>query len=143
MRDEIRWVGWTTDLSVEFGGANFFASFTQHYVDRGGTIGQFNFYGVVVQGGYYITPKWEAFARYEWGMADSKNDLFINSNDLSILTFGANYYFDGHSAKWTTDIGFALNEISDEWDFSITGYQLQTTASAPQIVFRTQFQLLF
>ncbi len=142
-RDEIRWVGWTVDASVEFGGANVFASFTHHYVDRGGFVGQFNFYGVVVQGGYYITPKWEVFGRYEWGMADSKNDLFANPNDLSILTFGANYYFDGHSAKWTTDIGFALNEISDEWDFNLTGYRLQTTASAPQIVFRTQFQLLF
>ena len=142
-RDEIRWLAITTDLSIEFGGANLFGSFTYHYVDRAGFAGQFNMFGIVVQGGYYITPKWEVFARYEWGEADSKNDLFVNSNNLSVVTFGANYYFDGHGAKWTTDIGFALNEISDEWDFSLPGYRVQSSDSAPQIVFRTQFQLLF
>lgn len=142
-RDEIRWYGWTADLSLEFGGANVFVSYIQHYVDRGANVGQFNFYGLVLQGGYYITPKWEVFARGEWGIADSKEDLLQNSNDLAIVTFGTNYYFDGHGAKWTTDIGFALNEISGEWDFDITGYRIQGTDSKPQIVFRTQFQLLF
>lgn len=142
-RDEIRWIAATADLSLEFGGANLFTSFTYHYVDRGGFPGQFNFYGFVVQGGYYITPKWEVFGRYEWGKADSKQDLFANSNTMSAVTFGTNYYFDGHGAKWTTDIGFALNEISEEWDFSIAGYRTQMIDSAPQVVFRTQFQLLF
>lgn len=142
-RNEIDWFAWTADLSLEFGGANLFISYIQHYVDRGGSAGQFNFYGVVVQGGYYITPKWEVFARGEWGKADSKQNLIGPTNDLMIATFGANYYFDGHGAKWTTDIGFALNEISGDWDFDITGYRQQNTDSKPQIVFRTQFQLLF
>lgn len=142
-RDEIVWLGFTADLSLEFGGSNLFIAYTQHYVDRDATVGHFNFYGLVVQGGYYITPKWEVFARTEWGMADSKNNLLPNNNTLSIVTFGANYYFDGHGAKWSTDISFGLNEISDAWDFDITGFRTQSTASAPQIVFRSQFQLLF
>jgi len=143
MRDEIRWLAATADVSLEFGGANAFASTTYHYVDRGGNIGQFHFWGVVVQGGYYITPKWEFFARGEWGQVDSERALLNDVEDLIVLTLGANYYFEGHDAKWTTDIGFGINEVTDRWDFDIAGYRADAPDAAPQIVFRTQFQLLF
>lgn len=142
-RNEIRWLAATGDVSLEFGGANVFSSVTYHYVDRGGFAGQFHFWGVVVQGGYYITPKWEVFARGEWGRVDSERDLFTNTEDLLILTLGANYYFDGHDAKWTTDIGFGINRVTDRWDFDLPGYRVDGLDAAPQIVFRTQFQLLF
>lgn len=141
-RRHSRWFAYTLDGSAEFGGANLFASFTHHYVDSPG--GNFNIFGVVAQGGFYVTPKWEVFARYEWG--HWRSDLDIDFEDPHIITIGANYYLDGHDAKWTTDIGFGLNQIDQFWtraDGGAPGWRIDPAGSDPQIVFRTQFQLLF
>jgi hypothetical protein len=141
---ESRWFGWTADLSVEFGGANVFASFTQHYLDEDGVDLFANIYGIVVQAGVYITPKWEVFGRMEYGWTnfDLANGTFERS-DLLIFTFGANHYLDGHDLKWSSDIGFGASQVEDFWINSRAGYRTDAEDAEPQIVIRTQIQLLF
>lgn len=142
-RRHSRWFSYTVDGSAEFGGANLFASFTHHYADSPG--GTFNIFGVVAQGGFYITPKWEAFARYEWGHW-SADIAGVDFQDPHIITVGANYYLDGHDAKWTTDIGLGMTQIDQFWtraEGGLTGWRTDPSGSKPQVVFRTQFQLLF
>ena len=56
---------------------------------------------------------------------------------------GGNYYFDGHDAKWSADIGFGLSQIESAWDSNIAGWRSDAAGSEPQVVIRTQLQLLF
>jgi hypothetical protein len=137
-RDEVYWFASTADLSMEWGGANAFTSFTYHYIDS--PFRNFNIFGVVVQGGIYVTPKVETFARFEYGWWDFQGNSL---SDLTLLTLGVNYYIDGHDLKWTTDIGFGISKIESSWDASIANYREEVDDAEPQIVFRTQFQLLF
>jgi hypothetical protein len=145
------WYGYTVDASMEWGGANAFLAFTHHYIDN--PTFNINVFGFVAQGGFYVTPKWEIFARYEFGDWDIQgpsgpdNPFLI---DLHIITAGFNYYIDGHDAKWTTDIGVGLGRVADGWARSIgadrpaiTSWRIDGQDADPQIVFRTQFQLLF
>ena len=138
-----RWIAWTADISLEYGGANVFASFTHHYVDD--PIFFFNGYGVVVQAGVYLTPKWEAFGRYEYSWLDFDTSFGpIERSVLGVFTVGTNYYIDGHDMKWSTDIGFGVTQIEDFWGAnSQAGYRTDAEGAEPQIVFRTQLQLLF
>ncbi|MHC5002710.1 MAG: hypothetical protein ACYTJ0_06270, partial [Planctomycetota bacterium] len=137
-RDERDWVAWTVDASMEFGGANAFASFTHHYVDTPAL--NISIYGFVVQGGYYILPKVEVYGRFEYGWWDFDNNTLA---DLTLFTAGFNYYIDGHDLKWTTDIGFGISKIENAWESDLAGWRQELDGSEPQIVFRTQFQLLF
>jgi hypothetical protein len=137
-RDEEEWVAVATDVSAQFGGANLFGSFIYHYIDDP-TFGFFHFFGAVLQGGTYFTEKFEAFARLEYGYIDSDFEF----DDLWVLTLGGNYYFDGQDMKLTADIGFGLNTISSAWDSDIAGWRVESPGVEPQVVIRTQLQLLF
>lgn len=140
-RNETRWAAVTADLSIEWGGANLMLAGLYHYVDSG-NFGHIGVPGFVVQGGVYMTPKLEFYGRWEYGWWDFANADF---HDLNALTLGANYYLDGHDVKWTTDIGFGISPIDQNWDSSIAGWRQDPRGQGaePQIVFRTQFQLLF
>jgi hypothetical protein len=145
VHNEVSSVGATADVSVEWGGANAFGAFIWQYVDSPPTVA--NFFGIVVQGGVYVAPKWELFARAEYGWIDAPFSI----NDLSVVTGGVNYYIDGHDVKWTTDIGVVLNPLQAPWVSDLAGYRndivtnfLGQRAEADiQVVFRTQLQLLF
>ncbi len=138
-RNEERWFAWTFDVSAEWGGANAFASFFHHYVDDP-SFGPFHVYGVVGQAGVYFTPKFEVFTRFEWGTFNISAAAF---SDLYLITFGANYYFDGHDIKLTTDIGFGISQIESAWNSDLAGWRTDAEGAEPQVVIRTQFQLLF
>ena len=139
-RDEEYWFAGTGDVSIEFGGLNAFASFTYDYVDNAG-IGIVEVFGFVVQGGFYIMPKIELAARFEYGRLTL--DTGANFSNLYLVTLGANYYIDGHDLKWSTDIGFGISHIENTWDADIAGWQADAPTFEPQIVVRTQIQLLF
>lgn len=145
-----RWYGYTLDASAEWGGANAFVAFTHFYIDQ--PTRNINVYGVVGQGGFYVTPKIELFARYEFGKfstnATDVPDEF--KMPLHLLTAGFTYYIDGHDVKWTTDIGIGLKRVERGWtrlpnpgQASITGWRQEGRRGPHQILFRTQFQLLF
>ena len=141
-RNEERWLAWTADVSVEWGGANAFAAFTYHYIDDGGNVGQVTVYGLVVQAGAYFTPKFEFFTRFEYGLFDVDTANFAN---LYLATFGGNYYFDGHDLKLTADIGFGISQVDSPWNSDIAGWRTDgdIPGAESQVVIRIQFQLLF
>ena len=51
-------------------------------------------WGFFVRGGYFLTPKWGIYGQYEWASADIDGVY-----DLSVVTIGANRYFDKHNLK--------------------------------------------
>jgi hypothetical protein len=127
----------TVDGSFEFDGANIFGAFIWGETDSGvaGADDPTPF-GFLVQGGFYFTEDLEGFARYEW------SDLDVpDADDLSAITVGVTKYFAGHNAKWTTDIGFGVDQV----EFSpgdVTGWRSDIDDSG-QVVVRTQWQLVF
>lgn len=140
--DEIEAFQWTVDASLEFGGANLFAFIVGRHLEATGVgVDQ---YGAVIQGGFFLTDEWELYGRYEWGDDDTAAD------DLSIFTIGANRYFAKNSIKWSTDVGFAFNEVSSTWGDGFlgtggngAGWRSDATDDDGQIVIRTQLQLQF
>ncbi len=139
LRDHTTWVAATTDISVQWGGANLFSSFVWNYFD----IPNFNSntFGWTLQGGLYFTEKFEGYARFEWGRFLINGDSF--QKDLYAVTFGGNYYLDGQDIKLSADIGVGLNPVSTFWTSDIAGWRADAPTVRPQIVVRTQFQLLF
>jgi len=125
---------WTADASLEFGGANLFAAVVGRHRDLADT----DQYGVVVQGGYFLTDDLEAFGRYEHGDFDT-----TGVDDLSVITAGVNKYWNKHNLKWTTDIGYALDPVHDEWDSSGVAWLENADGNDGQFVVRSQVQLLF
>ena len=99
---------------------------------------------MVAQFGFYVAPKWEVFVRGEYGQFDGSGGSTLDFPDLNLVTTGFNYYLEGHDLKWTTDIGFGISDISPQvWAADIAGYRGDADDVAPQVVFRTQIQLLF
>ena len=138
-RDHSSWVAATTDISIQWGGANLFSSFVWNYFDIPG----FNThtFGWTLQGGMYFTEKLEGYARVEWGRFIINGDPF--QKDLAVVTLGGNYYLDGQDVKLSADVGFGLNPVSTFWSSDMAAWRTDLPTVRPQIVVRTQFQLLF
>jgi hypothetical protein len=101
-------------------------------------------YGAVLQGGVFLTDDWELFGRYGWG------DLDFDDEELSFITAGATRYFSKHQLKWTTDVGFGLNEVSSMWGGGfiggggdLTGKRADSPGNDGQVIIRSQLQLMF
>ena len=98
----------TGDVSLQGNGWNAFGAFNYKYVDPNiGDLDSSNVWGIVAQGGFYVTDELEPFLRYEY--ADLDNDT--DNDKISILTFGLNYYVNAN-VKVTADAGYAFNGIS-------------------------------
>ena len=82
------WYIFTADASLMYGGATLFGSFTYSSMDSASAfvqgsnnffppttadIGSSHAWGAVLQGSYYFDPKWEVFARAEFGEANISN----------------------------------------------------------------------
>lgn len=124
----------SADVSAEFDGANLFAAFVYQDLD----VAAISPWAFVVQGGLFVTDDIEAFARYEFGDADS-----AGIEDLNVITVGVNKYWSKHNVKWTTDVGFALDEVQAFWDADGVGWLTDGAGQDGQVVVRSQLQLLF
>lgn len=134
---ELETFTWTIDASLEFGGANIFAAVVgRHLEDDGGL--DADQYGIVLQGGVFLTDDFEIFARYEWSDFDASG-----VEDLSVITVGFNKYWSKHNLKWTTDIGYGINEVHPVFSATGVGWRADPGDEDGQVVIRTQLQLNF
>lgn len=135
---------WTIDGSVHFGGASLMAAIVGNMVDfEAAGSPDFDPWGIMVQGGFYLTDEWEIFGRFEWADPD-----IAGVEDLTLLTFGVNYYFAGQQVKWTADIVIGLEEIDPGWVGTFNAGDLiglvgDAGGNDGQIALRTQLQLVF
>lgn len=131
---------YTGDLTWKYSGWNAFLSGVGRNTETTG--GDFDDFGVVLQGGYRVTEQIEPFARYDAVFADS--DRGLSNNDFNFVTAGVNYYLYGQAAKFTTDVVWSLNEttgLDSMANFSNTG--LLGSSNENEVAFRMQFQVLF
>lgn len=126
----------TVDVSAEFGGSNISAAFVSNSMERPANTDRDQL-GFMIQGGVFVAEDIEVVGRFEWGDSDN------NEEELTLVTIGVNRYLDKHDAKFTVDLGFALNEVGDTWASTDTGWLLDEAGKDGQILLRTQFQLLF
>ena len=139
---------WTIDGQLEGDGWNLFAYLLgNHLSDNAAGSATADQLAFVVQGGYMLTDKWDVYLRYEWGdLDDNTSPSAIASaaglTDISIITVGTNYYVYKHAAKWTTDIGLGLDPVPTNLGTGVD-WRPDVVPNDGQIVFRTQFQLLF
>jgi len=118
-------------------------------------------FAVVLQASAFVVPdKMDAFIRWEWidfddvvffNIRDSARASGVTSNHIyyplgdnendetHILTFGGNYYFQGHAAKASMDVVWVMDTLP----VADSGAGLQQTAKDDQLSVRAQFQFLF
>lgn len=134
--EETRW-GLTVDCGLEFNGANLYGAVIYFNRDDDASDAR-DQWAFVIQGGLFFTDDWEGFVRYEYGDYDT-----AGVEDLSLVTVGVNRYWAKHNLKWSTDLGYGLNEVASPWSSGSAGWQHDALDQDGQIVFRTQMQLLF
>lgn len=159
------WLGFTTDLTIQYGGASLYAAAYYDYVNSNaaffinnvnqqqyGNAGDVNGLGFVVQGSYFIAPKWEAFARYEYMHTTASNsgdpglqgmivdNWLFGQHHMDLVTIGANFYIDGQDVKFTTDMGWSLTPVYPSYGSPETGWRV---SQSDEFVLRAQMQLLF
>ncbi|MEY3022036.1 MAG: hypothetical protein RIS86_1234 [Planctomycetota bacterium] len=154
--------GATADLSVKFDGANLFAagvyrrlSFADAAAVRdGGVSDGADQFGLVVQGGVFVSPTVELYARYEYGESDMDRYrttlTALDYGHASIATVGVNWFPAGTRwIQWTTDVGVAFDPVGDfrapgaNWLADPVNAAGAGDANAGQVVVRSQLQLLF
>lgn len=147
--DTADFLKYTVDLGAEFGGWNLFAALVGRHVEDNGSasFADADQFGLLLQGGVFLIPdKVDVFARYEYVELDGVlYDAAVSAmtpvmgDEINIVTVGANYYFEGHSLKLTTDVVWVMDPLPD----SDTGAGLLSSSADDQVVFRTQLQLMF
>ncbi|MDG2423875.1 MAG: hypothetical protein P8M22_07845 [Phycisphaerales bacterium] len=144
--------GVTADLSVDFGGASAFASVIyEHQInpDGGNVVDSIDYWGVVVQGSFYVDPKWEIYTRYQIGgpfnqeLNDPEDVPPLDTQGVSILTVGVNWYIDGQDVKWTTDFGVSFDPITGFMTVDQSGWRTDPDNHHAQFLIRSQLQLMF
>jgi hypothetical protein len=150
---------WTVDATWQLGGANLYGAWVMN-TTYGQPNGQANIigYGLVVQGGYFITDAIELFGRWEWMSTSNTNNNSVATDDVTtntannafvnnIGTIGANWYIS-KNVKFTTDFGVSWNAVTFQqgvFGQNIAGadYRTEGANGGGQLVFRSQLQLLF
>jgi hypothetical protein len=130
---------WTIDASMESNGWNIYGAVIGHHTELEDAVvaTDQDLYGYIVQGGMMLpNTSWEPFVRYESIDFDTPG-----VDDADLLTIGANYYLNGHNAKFTVDMVMAMDPLPIAQNG--LGLQADNAGDDDQIVMRAQFQVLF
>lgn len=105
---------YTLDAAFEGNGWNVYGAFIGSNVDPDGADSVDSF-GLVLQGGVFVTDKCELFARWDWTIADEElTSPELDPSDLHFVTVGFNCYItpNSHAAKVTGNLIWAFNETN-------------------------------
>jgi len=132
----------TADVSLEGDGWNAFAAAVYRHVDPA-TSDELNDWGFLAQGGIFVGPKWELFAR--WDIVIPDDSRTGGDDTFSALTFGVNNYMmqDSHAAKLTIDFQWFMDNPSQSIVSPNTLTGLLPSDEDTQWNLRAQMQLVF
>lgn len=150
---EMQYFSWTVDVSLEGDGWSLFGAVVGGYTSWAGltdnnvanTTSDFepNDYGIVVQGSIFIPETdWEFFARYDVTLFDDDDRGLGDADTFQTVTFGVNWYWSGHAAKFTLQGEWF---IDDDNPIFLNNTQAAYLGSGEENEFSilAQFQLLF
>lgn len=154
--DNDNFLMWTVDGGVEYKGFSVYAAFVMLHTDYDDSDGSdpedYDPWGLVVQAGYNIDlgngDSIEPFVRYEHiDFDDALTDQGSSdeTDELDVLTVGVNWYHKKHNAKFTADVVWFFDNVSDDFDIGQSGGGGLDDAlgNDDQFVVRLQYQLLF
>ena len=132
-------LSYTVDWQYEFDRVALYAAFLgQNFTAHGdGDEEDVTNFGGLVQAGYMLTDKWEAFGRYGLVSLDGDAVGDDEADDIHEIVGGVNYYLEGHNAKFTGDVTFLPEGSPGE-----SGLGIINSGGESQAVLRLQFQLL-
>jgi hypothetical protein len=134
-------LAYTIDTLAKGDGWNAFAAFNGRRIEN--ALGEFDDFGVIVQGGTFVAQDWELFARYGLVLPD---DDRVNGDDYGEATIGANHYIvpESHAAKFTVDLTWAMDDQAGSSSI-VRPSPGNGLLAAPddQYYLRFQFQILF
>jgi phosphate-selective porin OprO and OprP len=134
--------GATIDLSMEGSGWNLFAAAMALNLDPAGEDSTTD-YGWLIQGGIFIAPQAELFARFDMILPDDDRAEF--DDEFSTITAGINYYFlpESHAAKLTGQVIYFLDNPSQSLAPLSTRIPLLGSSEDGQWSILAQMQLVF
>lgn len=134
---------YTIDASVEGNGWNLFGAFAGRHadMDTAGGDDEADVFGFLVQGGIFVAPQTELFARYDIVIPDDDTD----GDNFSTITAGVNYYFieRSHAAKFTADFSYFIDEQDNAFVAPNSAAGLLPSDDDGQWAIRLQMQVLF
>jgi len=91
-------------------GLSLYAAYVGLWQDLGGVVdSDFYNWGILVQAGYMVNDRWEIFGRWDYTKVDDDLLPAGSEDEFHELTFGVNYYMQGHNAKVTVDLNWLPN----------------------------------
>ncbi len=142
---------YTIDGAVEGDGWNLYAAVVGAHTEfqTGAGASDRDDFGVMIQGGVFLTNDFEMFARYDGLFLDDTGPgrTAAADDNLNFITVGGNYYFvpESHAAKFTGDVVFSLNDSLPNGGGLLpdntTGVLGDTTDG--EVLLRLQMQLVF
>jgi hypothetical protein len=134
--------GATADVSAEGDGWNAYGAFMYRNRAPAGAEDRKN-YGLVVQGGVFVTEQTEAFARYDVIFPDDAD----GPDSFNTITAGASYYLSPKSsvAKLTGDVVYYADPTNSTAIISTpnTTVNLLPDTKGNQVALRLQLQVIF
>ena len=119
---------YTVDTGVNVGALDITAAYIGVNRDAGDD------WATTLTASYQCMDNLEGFVAYEFGRLEGA------TADLSVATVGVNYMINPN-VKWTTDVGYAMNDIDSGWDVASTGWN--ASAAEGEYLVRTQLQIQF
>jgi len=131
----------TVDFSWVDDGWNFFAAGVWRSMDTGAV--EFDDYGVVAQGGFFVSDQNEIFARYDAVLPD--DDRGATGDEFNSVTVGWNHYMvpESHAAKFTLDLRYYLDATTTSIVSTSDGHNLLADSEDGQFGLTAQMQFLF
>jgi hypothetical protein len=130
----------SADVSLEGNGWNVLVQGVWRRTDPAGG-SETDDFGLLVQGGVFVTDQAELFARYDGVYADD-----ANGDDFHVLTVGVNYYVSprSHAFKLTADVQYYFDAEGDSALVSpTTSTNLLADTETGQVAARVQGQIVF
>lgn len=94
-----------------------------------------NAWAVSVTPSFAFTDNITGYGRYEYGEMDS-------DDTLNIVTAGANVNLVGSAVRWTSEVGYTLDDLSGSWDTSDTGWHGASVEDG-EFIFSSGFTIVF
>lgn len=115
---------WTMDFAYKYQGFSLMSGYHYRNISPGSLtpFGEQDAWGFYIQSGFFIIPEnFEVAGRYAY--ADPDNPSRISDNEQTEITFGLNYYFQGHNVK--TGLNYSLysteKQLGNENNHSVKG----------------------
>lgn len=112
--EEVDVFSYTIDVGLEGDGWNAMAAFVGDFIDADSD-DEFNNFGLVVQGGIFVTDNTELAARIDAIFRDEDQVGDGGDEDQYFLTFGVNHYFfvESHAATAYANLVWGFQETDD------------------------------